>query len=240
MASDAANRPPTPEQTAAAFDEAIAVRLAGMAHQRRGDHAQALDRFAAARAAFAALGQQAQVAWTLQNEGQALELLGRHDEALARFAEAERLFREVGERMGWPLMHRRRGDLLRRRGRHAEACAEYDAALAQYRLDGEANGVINTLSSRAESELARDDLPRARSDLQDALAALRTCPRRAGEFDFLLFARIARAEAALGNRDLARQHAAQAHGLARDLHLEQDRSNPDVGENLLRLADLER
>lgn len=237
MAADA-HTPPTPEQAAEQFDEAIAVRVAGMTHQRVGEHRKAITCFAIAREIFVHLGNQGQLAWTVQNEGLVLEMLGRHDEALARFTEAEQIFRSVDERKGWPLMYRRRGDLLRRQGRHDEALAQYETALTQYRADHEANGIINTLSSRAESDLAGNDLARARSDLQDALAHLRNVPRRAGEYDFLLFARIARAEAALGNGDLARAHATQARNLAHELQLDQDRSNPDVAENLRKLAEL--
>ena len=243
MASKA-NGPATPEQIAEQFaeqfDEAIAVRVAGLAHQRAGDQRKAMACFASARETLVHLGLQAQVAWTLQNEGLVLELLGRPDEALARFTGAEALFRAADERQGWPLMFRRRGDLLRRQGRHDEALAQYDAALAQHRLDDDANGIINTLSCRADSDLARNDVQRARSDLQGALAHLRNLPRRAGEHDFLLFARIARTEAALGNRELAREHATQAHDLARELQLDQDRGSPDVAENLRRLVELER
>lgn len=239
MASNA-NSPATPEQIAEQFNEAIAVRVAGMTHQRAGEHRKAMACFASAREILVHLGLQPQVAWTLQHEALVLELLGRHDEAIARFTEAEVIFRTADERSGWPLMFRRRGDLMRRQGRHDEALAQYDAALAQYRLDDDANGIINTLSSRAETDLARNDVQRARSDLQGALAHLRNLPRRAGEYDFLLFARIARAEAALGNREIAREHATQAHDLARELQLDQDRGNPDVADNLRRLAELER
>jgi len=234
------NQPPSADAAAEQFNEAVAVRVAGLTHQRAGEARQALACFASARGIFIHLQQPAQVAWTLHNEAQVLELLGRHDEALAHLSEAERLFRLADEHSGWPLMYRRRGDLLRRQGRHDEALTEYDQALAHYRREGDANGIIATLSSRAESDLARQDLARAHADLRDALGQLRTCPRRAGDVDFLFFARIARAEAALGNRELAREHATQAHDLARELHLDQDRGNPDVADNLRRLTELER
>lgn len=230
---------PTPEQAAEQFAEAVSVRVAGMTHQRLGAYDKALSCFSIAREIFTHLGNTVQVGWTLQNEGNVLDLLGRQHEALERFDLGEAAMSNSSEYKGWPLMFRRRGDILRRLGRNDEAMVQYDHGLTAYRENNDINGIINTLSSRAEAWLDRGDFVYARRDLDEAAQLLAAHPRRPGEFDCLLLARRARCAVALGDAVAARTFASEARILIADLSLETDRSNPDITVNLRRLAELD-
>lgn len=227
-----------PAQSAEQYAEAVSVRVAGMTHQRLGEFQKAMSCFSIAKEIFSSIGNPTQVAWTLQNEGLVLDLINRQDDALARFTEAEAIFRQNNEIRGWPLMYRRRGDILRRLGRMDQALEQYEGALTDYRPINEINGIINTLSSRAEVHLQRQANDLAAKDLAEAYGLLRQNPRRPSEFDFLLYARLARCSAASGQREQARSHAEAARKIVGELGLDQDRSNPDVAASLRLLTDL--
>jgi|GEM_PF-3825441 len=229
---------PTPEQAAEQFAEAVSVRVAGMTHQRLGAFAKSLSCFAISREIFTHLGNHAQVGWTLQNEGNVLDLLSRHSEAITCFDQAEQAMRASSEPKGWPLMYRRRGDVLRRLGRNEEAMTQYDQGLAAYRGMDEYNGIINTLSSRAEAWLDRGDFPAAQADLDEAAHLLLTHPRRPSEFDCLLLCRRARCAAALDHEESAKSLASEAQSLIGELSLTQDHGNPDVTVNIRRVNEL--
>lgn len=228
----------TPEQTAEQFAEAVSVRVAGMTHQRLGAYDKAMSCFSIAREIFSHLGHIAQVGWTAHNEGIVLELLGRPQDAIARFNEAERAMRSTDEDKGWPLMYRRRGDVRRRQGHPEEAIIEYDQGLAAYRASNDVNGIINTLSSRAEAAFNRDDFTGAKADLDEAAYLLAAHPRHPNECDALLLARRARCATALGDTATAHALATEARTLIAELSLDQDRSNADIVINLHRLNDL--
>jgi len=219
---------PTLEQATEQFAEAVAVRVAGVTHQRLGEFAKALSCFATAREIFAHLGNQAQVGWTVQNEGNVLDLLGRPSDAIRCFDQAEQAMRASNELKGWPLLYRRRGDVFRRLKRAGDAMAQYDQGLAAYRGIEEYHGLINTLSSRAEAWLDRGDFPAAQADLDEATQLLTAHPRQPSEYDCLLLCRRARCAAALGHNDDAKSLASKAQALLTELSLAQVHGNPDV------------
>ena len=210
------------------FAEAVALRSQGMDLQRQGDYAASLDRITQALHLFQECDNSQQAAWTMQNQGLVLEQLGRRDEALGRFEAATSVFRASNDLQGWPLMFRRRGDCLRR-GKDLEAAGRaYEAALKAYVEHHDPNGIINTRSGLGALYL---DLKRphdALGMLTESAAMLRAYHRKGGEYDFLLFARLARTCAALGLPAATDLNADQARAIADQAGLRSDRSNPDV------------
>jgi tetratricopeptide (TPR) repeat protein len=210
------------------FADAVGERTRGMDFQREGRHPQALACFERAEALFAKDNDLVQVAWTLQNEGLVLELVGRPEDAIGCFTRAERLFADHADANGADLMYRRRGDVLRRMGRQDEARREYAGALARYDGRHDPNGMINTRCSDAASLLHLRQDHDAKLELHTALTLLRSYHRKAGEYDFLLFARLAEVEQRIGEAKTSAAFRLEASRIIDNAGLRQDRSNPDI------------
>jgi tetratricopeptide (TPR) repeat protein len=223
---------PSPEESTERYAEAVAMRMAAAAHRQHGDGRKALACLATAREMFGELGQEAQVAWTMLEEGGTLSAGGRAEDALVRLDEAEAAFARLDAPRGRALAACRAGDALRRLGRPDEARERYGAALDLARPVGDAEIVIACLVARAGLLLASQAYDAAGRDLAEALALRQAHIGAADSGDFLLAARLARWARAAGQAETAAAHAAEARRLADELDLERDRSDPEVAAEL--------
>lgn len=223
---------PTADQATEQYAEAVAMRVAGITHLRLGEGHAALTALAIARDMFAHQGHDAQVAWTMQGEGQVLDMIDRSHEASQRLEEAETIFRRLDDLRGAGHLQRCRADILRRTGHLDEAMVLYGTALDLCHHVNDADGLARILSARAELHLIRQTPDQALVDLTRALALRATSPRRPDAIDFLTQARLARCAIALGKADDAFAHITEAQAIANTLALNNDRSDPDVTAHL--------
>jgi len=219
---------PTAEQATEQYAEAVAMHVAGIIHLRLGEGHAALTALGTARDMFAHQGHDAQVGWTMQGEGQVLDMIDRSHEASQRLEEAETIFRRLDDPRGAGQLQRCRADIMRRTGHLDEAMDLYGTALDLCHQVNDADGMASIVCARAELHLFRQTPDQALTDLTRALALRATSPRRPDTIDFLIQARLARCATALGTANDALAHIREAQAIANTLALNNDRSDPDV------------
>jgi CHAT domain-containing protein/tetratricopeptide (TPR) repeat protein len=133
---------------------AQSLRAIGHVHHIRGEYAEALEHYQAARAAYLGLGRDIDVARTLNGALQSLICLGRYDEALAWAAEAREIFERHGNLLGLARLDSNVGNILYRQDRFADALVLIERAHEQLARVGEPQDVAATLSNIAVVQIS--------------------------------------------------------------------------------------
>jgi CHAT domain-containing protein len=127
----------------------LCLRAQGNALWASGDHATAIDRHDRARQLFESVGDEGEVARTLNAAIQPLILLGRYDEALRAGSDARVIFARAGDEVRLARLDINLGNILHRQDRFDEALEAYERAGERVRALGDLDGCVTALHNKA-------------------------------------------------------------------------------------------
>jgi CHAT domain-containing protein len=140
---------------------AQSLRALGHVSLSLGRHREAVKRYDAALRLFRALGQDVDIARTLNSSLQSLISLGRYPEAYAWAEEARAIFHQHGNRLGLARLDTNVGNILYRQDRFEEALALYQRAFAELSELGTPQDVAPVLSNMAMVYISLSDFDRS-------------------------------------------------------------------------------
>jgi CHAT domain-containing protein/predicted negative regulator of RcsB-dependent stress response len=151
---------------------AVMLNNIGAVHRSLGETRKALEKYNEALPINREVGDRMGIAATLNNIGAAYQSLGDTQKALEKFNEALPICREIGDRIGEARTLGGLGEVYHSLGETQKALEKYNEALLLMREAGYYEGEAVSLLRIARAEQKRDNLPRARQAVEQAVGMI--------------------------------------------------------------------
>jgi CHAT domain-containing protein/tetratricopeptide (TPR) repeat protein len=164
----------------------LGLRAQANALWASGASAAAADRHELALRLFESLGDEAEIARTLNASIQPLILVGRYEEAIRAAARARDIFARTGDALRLARLEINLGNVFHRQDRFEEALEHYDRALQGVRASGDVEGTLSALHNTAVTLTSLTRFPEALAIYEAArtLAVERQMPLAVAQTDY--------------------------------------------------------